>query len=34
VESRKSHGGTAPSGVRKEARRWLKRLDKANASRA
>jgi argininosuccinate lyase len=34
VESRKSHGGTAPSGVRKEARRWLKRLGKATAGRA
>ena len=26
VRSRKSYGGTAPSEVRKQARRWLKRL--------
>ncbi len=26
ARSRKSHGGTAPSEVRKQARRWLKRL--------
>ncbi len=28
VQSRTSHGGTAPSEVRKQARRWLKRLGK------
>jgi argininosuccinate lyase len=26
TQSRKSYGGTAPSEVRKQARRWLKRL--------
>ena len=28
VKSRKSYGGTAPENVRREARRWLKRLAK------
>ncbi|MGB6341340.1 MAG: argininosuccinate lyase, partial [Xanthobacteraceae bacterium] len=28
VKSRAAYGGTAPSNVRREARRWLKRLDK------
>ena len=29
VESRTSYGGTAPQNVRKMARAWLKRLEKA-----
>jgi argininosuccinate lyase len=29
VKSRTSYGGTAPSNVRKEANRWIKRLEKA-----
>ncbi|MBV9115150.1 MAG: argininosuccinate lyase [Hyphomicrobiales bacterium] len=32
VQSRKSLGGTAPSEVRKQARRWLKRLGASRAS--
>jgi argininosuccinate lyase len=28
VKSRKSYGGTAPSNVRKQARNWIKRLEK------
>jgi argininosuccinate lyase len=28
VESRTSHGGTAPKNVRAEAKKWLKRLGK------
>jgi argininosuccinate lyase len=28
VESRRSFGGTAPANVRREARKWLKRLEK------
>jgi argininosuccinate lyase len=28
VKSRKSQGGTAPANVRREARRWIKRLEK------
>jgi len=28
VRSRTSHGGTAPANVRREARKWLKRLEK------
>jgi argininosuccinate lyase len=31
VKSRKSYGGTAPTNVRREARRWLKTLAKAGA---
>ncbi|HJZ45483.1 MAG TPA: argininosuccinate lyase [Hyphomicrobiaceae bacterium] len=30
VKSRTSHGGTAPQNVRKMARGWIKRLEKAN----
>jgi argininosuccinate lyase len=30
VRSRSSFGGTAPANVRREARKWLKRLEKAN----
>ncbi|MEZ5829349.1 MAG: argininosuccinate lyase [Hyphomicrobiales bacterium] len=33
AKSRKSQGGTAPSNVRREARRWIKRLEKAPLSR-
>jgi argininosuccinate lyase len=33
VKSRTSYGGTAPSNVRREARRWIKRLEKAGLSR-
>ncbi len=33
AKSRKSHGGTAPGNVRREARRWIKRLEKAALSR-
>jgi argininosuccinate lyase len=29
VKSRTSHGGTAPQNVRKMARAWIKRLEKA-----
>jgi argininosuccinate lyase len=29
VRSRTSHGGTAPQNVRKMARGWIKRLEKA-----
>jgi argininosuccinate lyase len=29
VSSRKSYGGTAPQNVRKMARSWLKRLERA-----
>ena len=32
--SRTSHGGTAPQNVRREAKRWLKRLEKEAAARA
>jgi argininosuccinate lyase len=32
VKSRTSYGGTAPSNVRKMARRWIKRLEKETAS--
>ncbi|MGV1013863.1 MAG: argininosuccinate lyase, partial [Methyloceanibacter sp.] len=28
LKSRKSHGGTAPANVKREARRWIKRLEK------
>ena len=28
VESRTSHGGTAPANVRREATKWLKKLGK------
>jgi argininosuccinate lyase len=31
VKSRKSYGGTAPEYVRREARRWLKRLNKEDS---
>jgi argininosuccinate lyase len=31
VRSRKSLGGTAPENVRREARRWLRRLAKEKA---
>ena len=34
VKSRTSHGGTAPENVRREARRWLKRLAKEAKSDA
>jgi argininosuccinate lyase len=33
VKSRSSYGGTAPANVRREAKRWLKLLDKAAVSR-
>ncbi|MGH6735158.1 MAG: argininosuccinate lyase [Methyloceanibacter sp.] len=33
VKSRKSQGGTAPGNVRREAKRWIKRLEKAPLSR-
>jgi argininosuccinate lyase len=28
VKSRTSYGGTAPANVKREARRWIKRLEK------
>jgi argininosuccinate lyase len=31
VKSRTSYGGTAPANVRREARKWLKRLEKDRA---
>jgi argininosuccinate lyase len=31
VKSRTSYGGTAPANVRREARKWLKRLEKTRA---
>ncbi len=34
VKSRTSYGGTAPENVRREARRWLKRLAKAAGAKA
>ena len=33
VKSRTSHGGTAPTNVKREARRWIKRLEKDGLSR-
>jgi argininosuccinate lyase len=33
VKSRTSFGGTAPANVRREARKWLKRLEKEQANR-
>jgi argininosuccinate lyase len=33
VKSRKSYGGTAPANVRREAKRWIKRLEKEGLSR-
>ena len=33
VKSRTSYGGTAPVNVRREARRWIKRLKKDGVSR-
>jgi argininosuccinate lyase len=33
AKSRKSQGGTAPTNVRREARRWIKRLEKDGLSR-
>jgi len=33
VKSRTSHGGTAPTNVKREARRWIKRLEKEGLSR-
>ncbi|MBC8012966.1 MAG: argininosuccinate lyase [Methyloceanibacter sp.] len=33
VKSRTSYGGTAPSNVKREARRWIKRLEKDGLSR-
>jgi len=33
AKSRKSQGGTAPANVRREARRWIKRLEKDGLSR-
>ena len=33
VKSRTSYGGTAPSNVRREAKRWIKRLEKKGLSR-
>ena len=33
VKSRKSYGGTAPSNVKREAKRWIKRLEKEGVSR-
>jgi argininosuccinate lyase len=34
VKSRTSYGGTAPANVRREARKWLKRLEKARTAGA
>jgi argininosuccinate lyase len=34
VKSRTSYGGTAPANVRREARKWLKRLEKAQVARS
>ena len=31
VQSRTSYGGTAPSNVRAQARKWLKQLEKERA---
>jgi argininosuccinate lyase len=31
VRSRTSYGGTAPANVRREARKWLKKLEKERA---
>jgi argininosuccinate lyase len=33
VKSRKSQGGTAPANVKREANRWIKRLEKEGLSR-
>jgi argininosuccinate lyase len=33
VKSRTSYGGTAPANVRREAKRWIKRLEKGGLSR-
>jgi argininosuccinate lyase len=33
VKSRTSYGGTAPSSVKREARRWIKRLEKDGQTR-
>ena len=33
VKSRTSYGGTAPANVRREAKRWIKRLEKEGLSR-
>ncbi len=33
VKSRTSHGGTAPTNIKREARRWIKRLEKDGLSR-
>ncbi|HXG77987.1 MAG TPA: argininosuccinate lyase [Methyloceanibacter sp.] len=33
VKSRTSYGGTAPANVKREAKRWIKRLEKAGQSR-
>jgi argininosuccinate lyase len=33
AKSRRSLGGTAPSNVRREAKRWIKRLEKDGVSR-
>ena len=33
AKSRNSHGGTAPANVRREAKRWIKRLEKDGLSR-
>jgi argininosuccinate lyase len=33
VKSRKSYGGTAPANVQREAKRWIKRLEKTPLSR-
>jgi argininosuccinate lyase len=33
VKSRTSYGGTAPANVRREAKKWLKRLEKESAAR-
>ncbi len=33
VKSRTSYGGTAPANVRREAKKWLKRLAKEPSSR-
>jgi argininosuccinate lyase len=33
VKSRKSYGGTAPANVRREAKRWIKRLKKDRLTR-
>ncbi len=33
VKSRTSYGGTAPANVKREARKWIKRLEKDGQTR-